>query len=778
MTKADLKKLIDAAAGRTRADLVIKNCQIVNVLSGEIYSGEVAITHGMIIGMGKTSYDGEQVFDAGGKYLCPGFIDAHIHIESSYISPEQLGRIIVPRGTTSIVADPHEIANVCGLRGLRYMLDAAQRTKLNIIYAMPSCVPATPFEDAGAILDAEDMTELLSDENFFGLGEFMNAPGIINCDDKALDKILLAKKLGKLIDGHAPNVTGKELNAYMSAGIVGDHECRTLEEMNERIAKGMYVLIREGSACHDLKTLIRGVTPANSRRVLLCSDDRQPKTILELGHMDSNLRLCVAEGLDSVTAIQLATINVAEAFRLHDRGAIKIGGRADLVLLDDLKTFRADKVWIGGELVAENGRYLPEIIPADISSVRGSVKVKNFSVDRLNLDLTSNKVNVIGIEPGGVVTKKIIADVQFDETGDFIFDTAQDICKVAVIERHHETGKIGLGLLGGYGIKRGAIAVSVSHDSHNIIAAGVSNKEIFCAVEALIKMEGGMVLVKGGSVIASIALPIAGLMSNLTGEELKEKLDDFHAKAHTELGISANVEPVMTLTFMSLPVIPEIKLTTRGLFDYVSFKFIALEVNNSRLFAQNESLRKEQEELKLQIVELKHQLAQHKVNEATALWNKGINEDAIKLCNEALDLNPNDAAAYSRRGTAYARLMQYEQAFEDFDKAIELNPTFAMAYNNRGTAYFNQQQYEQAIQDYNRAIELNPGFALAYNNRGEVYSKQGRYERAIQEFDKAIELKPDYADAYFNRAKAHEELGNKKKSKADFAKAKKLACED
>lgn len=577
MTKAELKNLIDAAVGRRKADLVIKNCKIVNVLSGEIYSGEVAIADGKIIGMGAAEYDGEKIFDAGGKFLAPGFIDGHIHIESSYISPEQLGRIIVPRGTTSIIADPHEIANVCGLDGLRYMLDASKNTKLNIIFAMPSCVPATPFEDAGAVIEAADMEELLGDKNFFGLGEFMNAPGLINCDDKALDKILLAKNMGKLIDGHAPKLTGKDLNAYLSAGVGGDHECTTVEEMNERIRKGMYVLIREGSACHDLKTLVKGVTPANSRRVLLCSDDCQPKTILERGHMDKNLRMCVEEGLDPITAIQLATINVAESLGIYDRGAIKIGSHADLVLLDDLKTFHVNKVWIGGKLVAAEGKYLPEIIPADISSVRGSVKVKNFSVDRLKMNLAGGKVNVIGIEPGGVVTKKILAEVKLDDTGDFIFDAAQDICKVAVIERHHETGKIGLGLLSGYGIKCGAVAVSVAHDSHNIIAAGVSNEEIFCAVEALIKMEGGMVLVNGGKVIASIALPIAGLMSDMTGEELKEKLDDLHAKAHVELGISANVEPVMTLTFMSLPVIPEIKLTARGLFDYDKFKFISLE---------------------------------------------------------------------------------------------------------------------------------------------------------------------------------------------------------
>ncbi len=576
MTKADLKNLIDAAAGRRPADLVITNCKIVNVLNGEITAGNVAVSGGKIVGMGAADYDGSKVFDAGGKFLAPGFIDAHIHIESSYITPEQLGRIIVPCGTTSIVADPHEIANVCGIDGLRYMLNAAQRTKLRIIYAMPSCVPATPFEDAGAVLEAADMLELIGDENFFGLGEFMNVPGIVDADDKVLDKLALAKYFGKLIDGHAPNVTGKALNAYLSAGIVGDHECRTLAEMNERIAKGMYVLIREGSACHDLKLLIKGVTAANSRRVLLCSDDRQPKTILEHGHIDNNLRMCVAEGIDPVTAIQMASLNVAEAFRLHDRGAIKIGGVADLVLLDDLRDFRVSDVWIGGEHVARDGRYLPQIFPADTSSVCGSVKVRDFTIDRLKLNLSRGKVNVIGIETGGVVTKKIIADVQLAD-GDFVFDPAQDICKLAVIERHHMTGKVGLGLLGSYGIKRGAVAVSVAHDSHNIIAAGVSNADIFAAVDALIRMDGGMVLVNGGKVIASIPLPVAGIMSNLTGEELKDELDDLHAKAHAVLGISADVEPIMTLTFMSLPVIPELKLTARGLFDYATFGLIPLE---------------------------------------------------------------------------------------------------------------------------------------------------------------------------------------------------------
>ena len=575
MNMIGLKNLIEVAAGRKSADLVIKNCRIVNVFSGEIERGDIAIVDGKIAGVGE--YDGKKIIDAKNKFAAPGFIDAHIHIESSYISPEQLGKIIVPCGTTTIIADPHEIVNVCGLDGLKYMIDAAQKTKLKIIFAMPSCVPATDFEDSGAILDAEDMEEIFPDENIFGLGEFMNAVGVINCDEKALKKILLAKKFNKLIDGHAPNLSGKNLNAYVAAGILGDHECMTVEEMNEKISRGLYILIREGSACHNLRELIKGATEKNSRRLLLCSDDRQAKTIFELGHMNNHLKICVEEKINPITAIQMATLNTAEAFKIFDRGAIKPGNCADIVLLEDLENFFAEKVFIDGEVVAEGGKYLPEIISQDISKVRGSVRVKNFSAERLKMNLRKNFVNVIKILPGGVVTKKITAEVKTDSDGDFIFDPEKDICKVAVIERHHETGKIGLGFLSGYGIKSGAIAISVAHDSHNIIVAGVNNSEMAFAVEKLIEMEGGMILVKGGEIVSKISLPIAGIMSDESGEIFAKKLDDLHEKAHSELGISKNVEPVMTLTFMSLSVIPEIKLTDRGLFDYKKFNFIDIE---------------------------------------------------------------------------------------------------------------------------------------------------------------------------------------------------------
>ena len=578
MTGKDmLKRRIDAAAGRVKADLVIRNCRIVDVFSGEILPGDIAVADGVIVGIGADGYDGETVIDAGGRFAAPGFIDAHIHIESTFVSPEQLGRMLVPHGSATIIADPHEIANVFGLDGIRYMLEAAKRTKLNIVYTMPSCVPATPFEDAGARLEAADMRELFADERIIGLGEFMNVQGVVHAKDAVLDKLLLARRLGKLVDGHSPTVTGKWLNAYTCVGVVGDHECTTVGEVQERVSRGMYILLRDGSACHNLRPLLATVTEANSRRFLLCSDDRQPRTILREGHIDNHLRICVEEGLNPVTAIRMATLNPAEAFHLFDRGAIAPGRRADIVLLDDLKGFHVFRMFIGGELVAEEGRYLPEITPVDASAMHGSVNVKDFSAERLKVRLASGRAHVIGMQNGSLLTDKLVVAVKTDAENDFVFDPAQDICKLAVVERHHGTGRIGVGLLGGYGIKRGAIAISVAHDSHNIIAAGVSNEEIAFAVEALIAMEGGMVVVRSGEVLASMPLPIAGLMTGESGEWVEERLAVLHEKARKELGVSEGVEPVMALTFMALPVIPALKLTDQGLFDCETYDFLPLE---------------------------------------------------------------------------------------------------------------------------------------------------------------------------------------------------------
>lgn len=570
-----LAHLIDVAAGRVPADTVIRNCGIVDVCSGEIIEGDLAICDGKIAGIG--SYDGKEIVDGQGMFAAPGFIDSHIHIESSYVTPEEISRLLVPHGGTTIIADPHEIVNVCGLRGLDYMLDAAKNTALDIQYMLPSCVPATPFEHAGAVIDAQAMEEPVKRREILGLGEFMNFPGILGADGPTLDKIVLAQEQGKVIDGHAPAVNGKDLNAYCCTGILADHECATVEEMHDRIRNGMYVMLREGSACHNLRTMLKGVTPGNASRCVLCSDDRQPRTMLHEGHLDNHLRICVEEGLDPIIAIRMATINAAECFRLHDRGMLAPGKRADIVLLEDLKDFRVRKVWTAGQLTAVDGKYLPEVTHVDASAVKGSVVLKDFSAEKLRMHLKSSHVNVIGILPGGVVTEKQTAHIQLDEAGDFVRDPETDLVKVAVVERHQSTGNVALGFLRGYGIKFGAVALSIAHDSHNIIVVGVSDEEMACAVEALQKQEGGIVLVKDGQVIESMPMPIAGLMSDQSGEWVDQKLTAIHEKAYRELGVNPDVEPVMTLCFMSLAVIPEVKLTDMGLFDVTKFSFIPLE---------------------------------------------------------------------------------------------------------------------------------------------------------------------------------------------------------
>ncbi|HHX30484.1 MAG TPA: adenine deaminase [Clostridiaceae bacterium] len=577
MNHEELKHLIDVAAGREPADLVIKNCRIVDVGSGEIREGDIAITKGLIAGTG--DYQGREVLDAEGLYAIPGMIDAHIHIESAFVTPEEISRLLVPFGTTTIIADPHEIANVAGLTGISYMLDAAEKAALHIEYVVPSCVPATPFENAGAILEAEDLEGPLADDRILGLGEFMNFPGIIHADPKVLGKLVAAKKVNKLIDGHSPGISGKELNAYASAGILADHECSTAEEMQDRLANGMYILMRQGSACHNLEALLPVVTERNARRCLLCSDDRQPKTIFEEGHLDDHLRKCVRHGIHPVTAVQMASLNAAEAFGLKDRGAIFPGLRADIALVDNLEEFRARHVFIDGLEVAREGRYLPAVERADISPVRSSVHVKDFSIDKLRLKLSKNKVHVIDILPGGVVTGKGTAEVELDETGDFIHNPDRDIVKIAVIERHKNTGNAAVGLLRGYGIKEGAVALSIAHDSHNIIVSGTTDADMAFAVEELIKQEGGVILVKDGRVLSRLPLPVGGIMSDQSGEWVNDKLTELHETALGELGVSPEVEPIMTLCFMSLPVIPALKLTDLGLFDVTVFDFIPLEAD-------------------------------------------------------------------------------------------------------------------------------------------------------------------------------------------------------
>jgi adenine deaminase len=576
MNKKTLKKLIDTAAGRIPADLVIKNGRIADVYSASIVDADIAVSGPFIAGIG--SYDGKKILDARGMYIIPGLIESHIHIESSFLSPEELGRLLVPHGTTTIIADPHEIVNVAGITGLNYMLDAAERTAVDIKIMIPSCVPTTPYENGGAVVDAETMKKPLKNRRILGLGEFMNYPGVIAADDEVLDKLLLARRRGRLIDGHSPGVLGRDLNAYAVTSIHTDHECSTPEEMHERISRGMYVLLRQGSACRDLESLVKYVTAQNSRRCVLCSDDLQPKTVFSGGHLDRHLRVCVEAGLDPITAVQMATLNAAECFRLYDRGAIAPGLRADLALVNNLREFRAEEVFIEGRPAAREGKYLYNITHTDDRALRTSFRVKDFSAKKLALRLASNTVNVIDIIPGDVITGRGTAEVTRDAAGEFVFDRAKDIAKLAVIERHRNTGSVGVGLIRNYGIRCGAAAISVAHDSHNIITAGTNDGDMALAVEHIIAMGGGAVLVKNGVVIEDMPLPLGGIMSDKSGEWVDEKLTLMHKKAREELGIREEVEPLMTLCFMALPVIPHLKLTDKGLFDVDHFSFIPVDI--------------------------------------------------------------------------------------------------------------------------------------------------------------------------------------------------------
>ena len=572
MKKERLKKLIDVAAGRLPADLVLTNGKIIDVYNARLMDGDVAIVDGVIAGIGG-HYNGKTVVDIHGQFISPGFIDPHIHVESAYVSPEEFGRLMTPHGTTTVMADPHEIVNVAGLTGLDYMINAAKETALDIQYMLPSCVPATKMENSGAVISAGDMIEPLTSGETKGLAEFMDFPGVINTESDILDKLLVATNLNKRIDGHSPQVYGKDLNAYIAAGIQNDHECSTLEELQDRLSRGMYVFLREGSVTHNLRTLLKGVTPNNSRRTVLCGDDVQAKTIIEKGHLDNSLKICVEEGVDPLVAIQMATLNTAECCELKDRGAVAPGLRADLAIISDLTEMTVSSVYIAGEKVAEAGSYLLETKSYPIDSVQSSVHLANFSQDKLVLPLTSNRVHAIEVIPNEAITLDREINVNRDAAGNFVYDSSIPVAKISVIERHHETGNVFTGVLKDYGIKEGAIAISIAHDSHNLITAGTNDQDMALAVTALKDIQGGMVLTKNKQVLMSIPLPIGGLMSDQSGEWVTAQLEKFNEVAYKELGINHNVDPVMTLSFMSLAVIPELKITDMGLVNVSRFEF-------------------------------------------------------------------------------------------------------------------------------------------------------------------------------------------------------------
>ena len=577
MDKKALKRLIDVAAGREPADLVLKNANVIDVYQAEMISGDLAIVDGKIAGI-NGEYQGKETIDLKGKIVAPGFIDPHIHVESSYVTPEEFGRLLVPHGTTTVLADPHEIVNVLGLSGLDYMIEAAKETALDIRYMMPSCVPATNMENAGAVIEAADMISSFEKKQVDGLAEFMNFPGVIHAQDEVLDKLLAAKERGLRIDGHSPMVFNEELNAYAAAGIANDHECSTVEELKDRIARGMYVFLREGSVTQNLRTLLNGVTDNNYQRCVLSADDLQAKTILEKGHLDNSIRICIEEGVSPLRAIQMATINAAQCCQLTDRGAIAPGLRADLVIFSDLAQPEIEATYIKGKLVAEKGTYLPTVKRISTEKVQSSVHIDKFQKEQLKLNLTSDKARAIEVIPQEALTNEAIVSVKRDDQGQFVFDPKQDVTKIAVIERHHNTGNAFVGLLKGYGVKKGAIGLSIAHDSHNLIVTGTNDEDMAAAVQALKEQEGGVVLIESGKIIGNMALPIAGLMSDLTGEEVAQQEAEINQLAHEVLGVSNNVDPIMTLGFMSLAVIPNLKITDIGLVDVTKFEIVPVSV--------------------------------------------------------------------------------------------------------------------------------------------------------------------------------------------------------
>lgn len=577
MDKKALKRLIDVAAGREPADLVLKNANVIDVYQAEMISGDLAIIDGKIAGI-NGEYHGKETIDLKGKIVAPGFIDPHIHVESSYVTPEEFGRLLVPHGTTTVLADPHEIVNVLGLSGLDYMIEAAKETALDIRYMMPSCVPATNMENAGAVIEAADMISSFEKNQVDGLAEFMNFPGVIHAQDEVLDKLLAAKERGLRIDGHSPMVFNEELNAYATAGIANDHECSTVEELKDRIARGMYVFLREGSVTQNLRTLLNGVTDNNYQRCVLSADDLQAKTILEKGHLDNSIRICIEEGVSPLRAIQMATINAAQCCQLTDRGAIAPGLRADLVIFSDLAQPEIEATYIEGKLVAEKGTYLPTVKRISTEKVQSSVHIDKFRKEQLKLNLTSDKARAIEVIPQEALTNEAIVSVKRDDQGQFVFDPKQDVTKIAVIERHHNTGNAFVGLLKGYGVKKGAIGLSIAHDSHNLIVTGTNDEDMAAAVKTLKEQEGGVVLIESGKIIGNMALPVAGLMSDLTGEKVAQQEAKINRLAHEVLGVSNNVDPIMTLGFMSLAVIPNLKITDIGLVDVTKFEIVPISV--------------------------------------------------------------------------------------------------------------------------------------------------------------------------------------------------------
>ncbi|MEH7481432.1 adenine deaminase [Neobacillus drentensis] len=577
MEANQLKRRISVASKREPADTVIKNGKIIDVFNGEIIEGDLAIVEGYFAGIG--DYEGNRVIDANGRYISPAFIDGHVHIESSMVTPNEFAKVLLPHGVTTIIADPHEIANVLGTEGIQYMLDSSEDLPFDFFFMLPSCVPATEFENSGATLNAKDLKPFYQQPRVLGLAEVMNFPAVYKAEDDMLEKILTAKQSGKKIDGHAAGLSANDLNVYLAAGIRTDHESTTAEEAKERLRRGMYLMIREGTVAKDLQQLIPIVNERNARRCLFVTDDKHLDDLIHDGSIDHNVRLAIASGISSITAIQMATINAAECFGLEAKGAIAPGYKADFFLFDDLENITITTVYKDGIAVVENGRLIIESQDhslVETGRLKNSVRFHELTENHFQIPLKTNKANIIEIIPNSLVTRHIIEKVNANDSGIFQPSIIKDQLKLAVIERHHMKNQIGLGIVKGLGLKSGAIATTIAHDSHNLIIAGTTDLDMVVASKAIKDIQGGLVVVNQGEVIASLRLSIAGLMSDRPYQEVYSSLNEINL-ALKKLGAHDHFNPFLTISFLSLPVIPELKLTDKGLFQISKFEHIDLD---------------------------------------------------------------------------------------------------------------------------------------------------------------------------------------------------------
>ncbi|MBA3027378.1 MAG: adenine deaminase [Desulfobacteraceae bacterium] len=567
------KKLIRYASGKKPVELLLKHCRVLNVYNGEILRTHIAIQYGFIVGMG--DYEADTTEDLKGRFVAPGLIDAHVHIESSMICPGEFARTVAARGTTAVIADPHEIANVLGSEGISYMLRAAENQPMDLYFALPSCVPASSMETSGAALTDKDLARFLPHPRIVALGEMMNFPGVVMEDELVMRKLDLAKQNRLVLDGHAPGLFGKGLNAYITAGMASDHECTTLKEAQEKLAAGMHIMVREGTGARNLEDLLPMINHQTARRMMWCTDDRHPHDLLGNGHMDAILRKAMGLGLDPVMAFQMATLNPAEYFGLQDMGAIAPGKRANLMVFSDLHSPRAEKVYFNGIPVAENGFILPNIEKIPPEPISNSINLEpghlNFSIPAI-----SSRIHLMELVKDQILTRHTLETVSTDGKGFAVSDLSRDILKIAVVERHKKTGNIGLGFVKGFGLKGGALASSVAHDSHNIIVVGINDEDMNAAVMEIIHMGGGMAVVNNGLTITSLPLPVAGLISMEPIETVRSQLDALLLAAKS-LGADMS-DPFMALSFLALPVIPELKITDQGLVDVRAFKIIPLFV--------------------------------------------------------------------------------------------------------------------------------------------------------------------------------------------------------